>query len=102
MQIEELEKHCQEQIEKLPKTSKMYEEHLLTLSIINASKQYLNENERLLELCMFALLPKKIYNHELSIKTKEDFKKIIKNNLKEDTWTIREEIVKCWNNIETK
>ena len=28
------------------------------------------ENDRLLELCMFALLPQRIYNHELADKTK--------------------------------
>lgn len=55
-----------------------------------------NKNERLLELCMFALLPKKIYEHELADKTKEAFKNIIKQNINEDTHTIRNEIVRYW------
>lgn len=54
------------------------------------------ENDRLLELCMFALLPKRIYNHELATKTKEAFKNIIKQNINEDTHTIRNEIVRYW------
>lgn len=54
------------------------------------------ENDRLLELCMFALLPKRIYNHELADKTKEVFKNIIKKNINEDTYTIRNEIVRYW------
>ena len=52
------------------------------------------ENDRLLELCMFALLPKRIYNHELADKTKEAFKNIIKKNINEDTYTIRNKIVR--------
>lgn len=55
-----------------------------------------SENERLLELCMFALLPKRIYEHELADKTKEAFKNIIKQNINEDTYTIRNEIVRYW------
>lgn len=54
------------------------------------------ENERLLELLMFALLPKKIYCHELANNTKIAFKNIIKENIDEDTSTIRNEIVKYW------
>ena len=59
------------------------------------------ENDRLLELCMFALLPKRIYNHELADKTKEAFKNIIKKNINEDTYTIRNEIVK-YRDVRTK
>ena len=55
-----------------------------------------NNNERLLELCMFALLPKRIYEHELADKTKEAFKNIIKQNINEDTHIIRNEIVRYW------
>ena len=55
------------------------------------------ENERLLELCMYALISStKIYNHELSINTKQAFKNIIKENLNEDTYSIRERIKKYW------
>lgn len=64
----------------------------------NAVKKIRKEkkNDRLLELCMFALLPKRIYNHELADKTKEAFKNIIKKNINEDTYTIRNEIVRYW------
>lgn len=55
-----------------------------------------NKNERLLELCMFALLPKRIYEHELADKTKEAFKDIIKQNINKDTHTIRCEIERYW------
>lgn len=34
--INELKEHCERQLERLPKGSKMYEEHLVTLDIINA------------------------------------------------------------------
>lgn len=54
-------------------------------------------NDRLLELCMFALLPKKIYEHELADETKKAFKNIIKQNINEDTHTIRNKIVRYWN-----
>ena len=36
--IEDLKEHCERQLEILPKRSKMHEEHLLTLDIINKSK----------------------------------------------------------------
>lgn len=43
------------------------------------------EQLRLLELCMYALLPKKIYCHELDNSTKNKFMGIIRNNLNNDT-----------------
>lgn len=55
------------------------------------------ENNRLLELCMYALLPKNIYNHELAGDTRKTFMNIIKSNLDKDTCSIRYEIVKAWN-----
>lgn len=55
------------------------------------------ENKRLYELCMYALISStKIYNHELAINTKQSFIKIIKENLQEDTFTIRDKIKKYW------
>lgn len=60
------------------------------------------ENNRLLELCMYALISStKIYNHELATNTKEKFMNIIKNNLSDDTYTLREKIKKSWegNNV---
>jgi len=41
---------------------------------------------------MYLILPKRICNHELAIKTKEAFIEIIKNNLNEETVTIRTKI----------
>ena len=43
MEIYELEEHCEKQLDRLPKTSKGYEEHLLTLTIIKTNRQYFNE-----------------------------------------------------------
>lgn len=47
MEIEDLKTHCVEQMRKLPKGSKMYEEHLLTLSIIDTNKKYFDEIDKL-------------------------------------------------------
>lgn len=47
MKIEDLQAHCVEQMRKLPRGSKMYEEHLLTLSIIDTNKKYFNEIDKL-------------------------------------------------------
>ena len=55
------------------------------------------EQERLLELCMFALLPKEIYCHELDNTTKNNFINIIRNNLNDDTHTLKRKIKECWN-----
>lgn len=58
----------------------------------------LKENKRLLELCMYALISStKIYNHELANDTKQAFIKIIKENLNDDTSTLRNKIEKHWN-----
>lgn len=46
MKIEDLKAHCVEKMRKLPKTSKMYEEHLLTLAIIDTNKKYFDEIEK--------------------------------------------------------
>ena len=43
MKIEELQAHCVEQMRRLPKGSRMYEEHLLTLAIIDTNKKYFDE-----------------------------------------------------------
>ena len=59
-------------------------------NLIQAYKQY---EEKL----MYALNPT---NSELAIKTKEDFKKIIRENINEDTYTIKKELKKYWNNMD--
>ena len=45
--IEDLKEHCEKQLERLPKRSKMYEEHLLTLAIIETNEKYFNEIDNL-------------------------------------------------------
>lgn len=60
-------------------------------------KKLQKENKRLYELCMYALISStKIYNHELTIITKQAFIQIIKENLQEDTFAIRDKIKKYW------
>lgn len=55
MKIEELQAHCVEQMRKLPRGSKMYEEHLLTLSIIDTNKKYFNEIDKLSKIINYML-----------------------------------------------
>ena len=56
------------------------------------------ENQRLLELCMYALIrDTKIYNHELANDTKQAFMKIIKENINDDTYMLRCRILNYWN-----
>lgn len=69
------------------------------LSIETAQKlvRLEKENNRLLELCMYALISStKIYELELANDTKQSFISIIKNNLDDDTYTLREKIKDCW------
>ena len=55
------------------------------------------ENNRLLELCMFALIrDTKIYNHELDDVTKLKFMNTIKNNINDDTYTLRKKLIDVW------
>lgn len=73
---------------------------------INSIEDFINyiygldkENKRLYELVMYSILPKRIYNHELAADTKEAFIKIIKDNLNEETVTIRTKIEEYWDNM---
>lgn len=59
----------------------------------------MNKEERLIDLLIYALLPKKIYNHELDMNTMTKFRNIIQESLKDDTHTIRQKLVDCWNNV---
>ena len=52
--------------------------------------------DKLEEKLMYALAPK---NHEFAIDTKRNFKKIIMKNIDEDTYTIKRELKKYWNNM---
>ena len=57
---------------------------------LEKKEEWINKLETKL---MYALTPTK---HELADKTKEAFKNIIKKNINEDTYTIRNEIVRYW------
>lgn len=47
MEIKDLKEHCEQQMKRLPRGSKMYEEHLLTLAIIETNKKYVDEIDKL-------------------------------------------------------
>ncbi len=47
MKVQDLKEHCEQQIKRLPKNSKMYEEHLLTLAIIETNVKYYDEIDKL-------------------------------------------------------
>lgn len=54
--------------------------------------------DKLEEKLMYALSPT---NHELALETKRNFKKIIMKNIDEDTYTIKKELKKYWDNMNT-
>ena len=54
--------------------------------------------DKLEEKLMYALSPT---NHELALETKRNFKKIIRKNIDEDTYTIKRELKKYWDNMNT-
>ena len=56
------------------------------ISIMTAKK--IHNYDRVIELLLYALLPKELYNRELDRDTKRKYINIIENNLKEDTYTI--------------
>ena len=57
--------------------------------------EYINKLE---EKLMYVLGPK---NHEFAAETKINFKKIIIKNINEDTYTIKRELKKYWDNMTT-
>ena len=72
-----------------------YESSYKELEIIVDSIR--KENNRLLELCMYALIrDTKIYNHELDDVTKLKLINTIKNNLNDDTYTLRKKLIDVW------
>ena len=74
-------------------------EEFTNCEIVKENKQLEKENERLLELCMYALISSTdIYNHELAKDTRQAFIDIIKNNLEDDTFELREKIKFYWKN----
>ena len=61
--------------------------------------EYIDEYlDKLEEKLMYALCPT---NHELALETKRNFIKIIRKNINEDTYTIKRELKKYWNNMDT-
>ena len=59
----------------------------------------MNKEERLTDPLIYALLPKKIYDHELSTDTMNRFRKVISDNLENDTHTLRWLLEDCWHTI---
>ena len=53
------------------------------ISIMTAKK--IHNYDRVIELLLYALLPKELYNRELDRDTKRKYINIIENNLKQDT-----------------
>ena len=71
MELYELKEHCREQLEKLPRASKMYEEHLLVLALIATNKKYFEELEE--KKKQIELMAEFIDNYDgRTIKTFED------------------------------
>lgn len=83
------------------------------LNILNGGDEYMTsfkdlENiaddlriqyNQLLELCMYALIrDTKIYNHELDDVNKLKLMNTIRNNLNNDTYTLRNKLIKVWEN----
>lgn len=68
---------------------------LVTKQLEEENSELKDINKKLENKLMYALSPT---NHELSNKTQENFKKIIRKNLNEDTHTIKRELKKYWNN----
>lgn len=59
-------------------------------------KQY----NRLLELCMYSLIrDTEIYKHELDDVTKLSFMEIIRKNMNDDTYTLRDKLIKTWKEV---
>lgn len=55
------------------------------------------QDNRLLELCMYALIrDTKIYTHELDDVNKLKLMKTIKDNLTDDTYTLRKKLIDVW------
>ena len=64
-------------------------------------EELINIKNRLLELCMFALIrDTKIYNHELDDVCKCKFMAVILTNLNDDTFTLRKKLLETWENID--
>lgn len=64
---------------------------------LEAVEELISVNNRLLELCMYALIrDTKMYNHELCHLIKLKFMNIILHNLNDDTYTLRNKLIEAW------
>lgn len=79
--INDLKEHCKRQLERLPKGSKMYEEHLLTLGIIEALKERNIQIDLMAEVIFQKFKAPLII--EYGIENKEQFIKIFEQKAKE-------------------
>ena len=79
--INDLKEHCERQLEKLPKGSKMYEEHLLTLNIIEVLKEKNIQIDLMGEVIFKRFAVPLII--EYGIENKEQFIKIFEQKAKE-------------------
>lgn len=70
---------------------------VLNVEYLKSIKEHIeNQNEYINKLenkLMYALSPT---THELALNTQEHFKTIIRDNLEEDTYTIKRALKKCW------
>ena len=67
---------------------------------LEAVEELISVNNRLLELCMYALIrDTEIYNHELDDVHKCKFMVVILTNLNDDTFTLRKKLLEIWENI---
>lgn len=76
-----------------------YDNEINTYNLFDNIEILINENQRLIDLLIYALLPKKIYDHELSTDTMDRFREVISNNLSNDTHTLRWLLEDCWHTI---
>lgn len=60
---------------------------------LEKKEEWINKLESKL---MYALTPTK---HELAKRTQEEFKEIIRENIEEDTYTIKRKLKENWNNL---
>ena len=92
----ETEKQAIERLKQIDETTEEYDGNLFkkdfekVLNLIEKKEEYIDKLENKL---MYALIPT---THELAITTQEQFKTIIRDNLEEDTYTIKRALKEYW------
>lgn len=92
----EKEKQAIERLKQIDETTEEYDGNLFkkdfekVLNLIEKKDEYIDKLENKL---MYALSPT---THELAITTQEQFKTIIRDNLEEDTYTIKRALKEYW------